>query len=203
MPSSDQSILQGLRNNIAGNAELTMGLLEPILPEVQQAADAITQCFLKDGKLITAGVAANTAVADYCAAIFADRLERERPGLPAIALSSNSVIGQSIAHTISQHEVTARQLRSIALPNDCLLMYGPGSDSAAAVQAISAAHDRGITIVAVTGLGDRDLSALLMPEDIELHIETISVTRLIEAQILISHCLCEAVETYLFGLETS
>lgn len=202
MHSEQIDIQHGLRNSIAANAEVTMGLLEPILPEIERAADAITQCFLKDGKLITAGVAANAAIADYCVAIFADRLERERPGLPAISLSGNSVLSQSIAHTISQHEVTARQLRSIALDEDCLLMFGPCGDSAAGVQAISAAHDRNIQIIAVTGLGDSDLSSLLTPEDIELHIESASLTRMAEAQLFISHCLCEAVETFLFGQDS-
>ena len=190
-----------LRATLAANAEMTMGVLDAVLPEVELAAQAITQSFLNDGKLICCGSSASASISEYCAAIFADRLQRERPGLPTLPLTGASIVGQSVAHNISQHEVHARQIRSLGRPNDCLLVFGPGGDSPVSVQAISAGHDREIQVVAITGSGDTDLSALLTPEDIEIKVQTSSLARLAEAELILSHCLCESVEYHLFALE--
>lgn len=199
MPSEQPG--SALRDILAANSELTMGLLAPLLADVQRGAERITQSFLRDGKLITCGAGTSAAISEYCATIFADRLERERPGLPSFALSSNATLNQSITQNISHHEVLARQVRSLGVANDCLLLFAPGSDSAASVQALSAAHDRGLSIVAITSSGDKDLSAILTPEDLEIHIATDSLARLIEAELLLTHCLCQSVEFLLFGLE--
>lgn len=201
MPSDAGDLQRQLRDTLAANAELTMGSLDTVLPDLEQAATAITQCFLADGKLLTCGTGTSAAISEYCAAVFANRLERERPGLPAMSLSASNVLDQAIAHSVSQHEVQSRQVRSLGMSHDCLLIFGPGSDSTASVQAVSAAHDRSLQIVAVTGSGDTDLSSLLSPEDIEIHVPTHSAARLAEAALFLTHCLCESVEFLLFGLE--
>ncbi len=190
-----------LKATLAANVEMTMGGLDSVLLDVELAAQAITQSFLNDGKLICCGSSATASISEYCAAIFAHRLQRERPGLPTMALTGASIIGQSIAHSVSQHEVHARQIRSLGDKNDCLLIYGPGGDSPASVRAVSAGHDREIQVVAITGSGDTDLSALLTPDDIEIRVQTNSLARLAEAELLLTHCLCESVEYHLFALE--
>lgn len=195
-----QSQHNRLRRLLAANAELTMGIVEAALPQLDIAASAIAQSYLADGKLITCGCGSASAISEYCAAIFADQLEQERPGLPALALSSSAIVSQSITHTSSTHEVYARQIRAHGMANDCLLIFGASRDSAAIVQLVSAAHDRGVQVIAVTGEQDANLASLLTPEDIEIRIQTNSPARLTEAELLISHGLCECVESHLFGL---
>jgi len=202
MPSELSDVQRQLRNTLAANAELTMGALDAVMADLEEGATAITQCFLADGKLLTCGTGTTAAISEYCAAIFANRLERERPGLPALSLSASNVLDQAIAHSISQNEVQSRQVRSLGMSNDCLLLFGPGGDSTASVQAISAAHDRQLKIIAITASGDADLASLLSPDDIEIHVPTASAARLAEASLFLTHCLCETVEFLLFGLES-
>ncbi len=201
MPSS-QSSLPWLRSRIAANAELTMGVIDLLLADIELAAQQITNCFLSDGKLLSCGSAASAAISEYCASVFANRLERERPGLPAIALSASPTLNQSINHSYSQHDLHARQVRTLGSSSDCLIVFAPGNDSAACVQAVGAAHDREMAIIAITGAEDLNLSAVLTPEDTELKVQTESQARLVEAQLLITHCLCEVVEYQLFALES-
>ncbi len=189
-----------IRQTLASNAELTLGVLEPVLGDVTEAGQAISQCFLSDRKLLSCGSAGSIAISEYFAAILSNKLEHDRPGLPCQSLSGNSALHQSISDQSSQHEVYARQIRSTAREGDTLLLFGANTDSAALLQAISAAHDKGVRTIAVTGIGDKNISSLLTPEDCEISIHTESIARLTEAELLISHCLCNLIEFTLFSI---
>ena len=189
-----------IRQILASNAELTLGTLEPVLADIEHAGHVIAQCFLNDRKLLCCGSASSVAISEYLSAILSHTLEHDRPGLPCQSLSGNSALHQSISDQSSQHEVFARQVRSTAKEGDALLLYGAGTDSAAMLQAISAAHDKGVKIIAVTGMGDSNISSLLTPDDCEISVHTNSIARLIEAELLISHCLCKLIEFTLFSI---
>lgn len=191
---------QSLQRILAANAEQTMGGLGLILPVIAQAGAKLSDCYLNDGKVICGASSAATAISDYMAAILMNRLEHDRPGLPTLSLASNHVAKQAITDSSSPHDVYAKQIRALAQDNDCILLYGGNTNSAALVQAISAAHDKQLAIIAITGEADSDISSVLTPDDLEIAIHTRSLARLIEAHVLISHCLCEIVEHSLFGI---
>lgn len=189
-----------IRQNLASSAELTLGTLEPILGDIEQAGQIIAQCFLDDRKLLCCGSASSVAIGEYFSAILSNRLEHDRPGLPSQALSGNSALHQSISDLSSQHEVYARQIRSTAKEGDTLIIFGASTDSAALLQAISASHDKGVKIIAITGMGDGNISSILTPDDCEIPIHTTNIARLVEAELLISHSLCNLIEFTLFSI---
>lgn len=191
---------QALQRILAANAEMTMGGVATLLPDIAAAGQMLSQCYLADRKLLCCASATATAVSDYAAAIMMNRLEQDRPGLPTLSLSANQASKQAITDSSSPHEVYAKQIKALGQQQDCLLAYGSNSNAASLVQAVSAAREKQLSIIALTGEADNDISAVLTPEDLEINIPTRSHARLIEAQMLITHALCEIVEYSLFGI---
>lgn len=178
-----------------------MGIVEPLLADIHRAGERITDCFLRDGKLMTCGCSSAAAISQYMTTLLLTGVKYDRPGLPALALTATAA---TLSDTNGQREIYARQVRALGHAGDVLLLLSANTNSAALVQTIVAAHDRNIAVVAVTGADDQDISAALAAEeDIELYVATSSRTRAIEAQVLIAHCCCALIEQALFGIGES
>ncbi len=189
-----------LRDILAANVEQTMGVIEPLLTDIDRAGELIAQCFLRDGKLMTCGCSSGLAISKYLTAMLANGIEYERPSLPAMTLATN-VIGAG--NNDGKQDVYARQVHALGHSDDVLLLFAANNNAAALAQTIIAAHERSIQVVAITGAEDQDISATLAPEDREIYIATSSKTRIIEAHVLIAHCLCTLIEQSLFGIGES
>ena len=128
-----------------------------------------------------------------------NRFERERPSLPAIALSTDTSSITSIANDYSYDEIFAKQLRALGQEGDVLLAYTTSGNSSNIVAAIKVAHDRGLNVIAVTGKDGGQLDALLKENDIELRVPSNSTARIQEVHLVITHCLCDLIDFQLFG----
>lgn len=195
-----QSIMQNdspLRDILAANVEQTMGVIEPLLADIHRAGELISECFLRDGKLMLCGCSSGLAISQYLTAMLANGIEYERPGLPAIILTA-SAIG-----TDANDSVYARQVHALGHANDVVLLFSANTNSSALARTITAAHERSMQVIAITGAEDQDISAILASNDREIYVASSSKTRIIEAHVLIAHCLCTLIEQSLFGLGDS
>jgi D-sedoheptulose 7-phosphate isomerase len=194
--SLDEHILQILDTNIrttqAISAELT-GL-------IAQAGETLVHCLLSDGKILACGNGASAAQANIFAAAMVNRFERERPSLPAMALSSDAQTISAISNDYSFSEVFAKPIRALGKAGDILLVISPTGNSPNIVQALQAARDREMRLIALTGVDGGDLARLLYAEDIEIRIPSEDTTRIIESHLLITHLLCDLIDTQLFGV---
>ena len=128
-----------------------------------------------------------------------NRFERERPGLPAIALTTDSSTLTSIANDYDYSRVFARQIEALGQPNDLLLAISTSGNSGNVLAAIQSAHDREMAVVAMTGRNGGEAAKLLHPEDVELRVAAESTARIQEVHLLIIHCLCDLVDQQLLG----
>lgn len=183
---------------IHANIETTMQVLEQLPAAIAECSDRIVQCLLEDKKVLCCGFGAAAALAQMFSANLLNRFQYERPGLPAVNLSADAATLTAIARDNSFQDVFAHQIRSLGQPGDLLLLI-TDSSSNATLQAIQAAHDREMSVIALTSRDSEDISALLSVEDFELRAPSDNRARIAEAHLLIINCLCELVDQHLFG----
>ena len=128
-----------------------------------------------------------------------NRYERERPGLPAIALTTDSSTVTSIANDYDYSLVFSRQVEALGQPNDLLLAISTSGNSGNVNYAVQAAHEREMSVVALSGRDGGELGKLLLPGDVEIRVPSDVTARIQETHLLIIHCLCDLVDQHLLG----
>ena len=142
---------------------------------------------------------ASAADAQHFAAELVGRFERERPELPAIALTTDTSLLTAVANDYSFEHVFAKQVRALGAKGDVLLAISTSGNSPNVVAAVAAAHEREMRIVALTGKGGGTIGEMLAPEDVHLCVPHARTMRIQEVHILTIHCLCDVVDATLLG----
>lgn len=168
-------------------------------PFIADAAEVMVQCLLSDGKILACGNGGSAGDAQHFVSELLNRFERERPSLPAVSLCADSLTISSIANDSSFNEIFSKQIRALGQQADVLLAFSTTGNCPNVVQAIQAAHDRDLSIIALTGKDGGDMSRLLHPEDIEIRVPANDAPRIQEVHTLIIHCLCDLIDEFLFS----
>lgn len=192
----DDRVLDHFRESIAikqSSAELA--------PLIVAAARMMTQALLADGKILACGNGGSAADAQHFSGELLNRFELERPGLPAIALTTDSSTLTSIANDYDFNDVFAKQVRALGHPDDVLLAISTSGNSENVLRAIHSAHERGMKVVALTGRDGGAIAQALHAEDVELRVPAQRTCRIQEVHILIIHCLCDLIDAELLGAE--
>jgi D-sedoheptulose 7-phosphate isomerase len=192
---------QRIRAHFAESAELKLVAVDTLAPLIARAAALMTECLLADGKLLACGNGGSAADAQHFAAEMVGRFERERPELPAIALTTDTSILTAVANDYDFAQVFARQVRALGRTGDVLLAISTSGNSANVVAAIAAAHEREMRVVALTGKGGGRINELLASEDVHVCVPHSTTTRIQEVHLLTIHCLCDAIDSSLLGDE--
>ena len=165
------------------------------------AGEAMVQSLLNNGKILTCGNGGSAGDAQHFSSEMLNRFERERPALPAIALSTDTSTLTSIANDYSYNEIFSKQIRALGLPGDILLAVTTSGNSSNILQAIQAAHDREVRVVLLTGKDGGDATNLLHTDDVEIRVPSNSTARIQEVHLLCIHSLCDLIDGQLFGVE--
>ena len=168
---------------------------------VAQAGELLVHSLLSDGKVLCCGNGGSASNAAHFSAKMLNRFERDRPALPAFSIAADSATITGVAEDYSYNDVFSKQIRAIGQSNDLLLAVTTSGKSANMVQAIQAAHDRDMKVLALTGKDGGDVARLLYPEDLEIRITSNSMPRIHEIHLSIIHMLCDLVDGQLFGME--
>ncbi|MCB1857624.1 MAG: phosphoheptose isomerase [Gammaproteobacteria bacterium] len=172
----------------------------PVVTEpIVRAVGAIVASLLEGGKILACGNGGSAADAQHLASELLNRFERERPGLPAIALTTDTSTLTSIANDYDFDEVFAKQVRALGNSGDTLVAISTSGESENINEAILAAHEREMTVVALTGREGGRLASLLDHRDTEIRVPADSTARIQEVHILIIHCLCDLIDQQLLG----
>jgi D-sedoheptulose 7-phosphate isomerase len=123
----------------------------------------------------------------------------ERPGLPAVALTTDSSTLTALSNDYGYEDVFAKQVRALGQAGDVLLAISTSGNSKNVLRAIGMAQSRGMTVVALTGGDGGRISAALRPADIEICVPSPRTCRVQEVHILIIHCICDLIDAGLLG----
>lgn len=179
------------------NAKIHCG--EQLLPHIVEASTVIVDCLLNGNKLLTCGNGPSAALAQLFTNNLINRFERERPSLPAITLGCDLTNVTSIAYESSFNEIFAKEISALGNPGDVLIILSSSGNPSNLLQAIQAAHERGMRVVTLSGRDGGNLSSLLDVEDKELLVPIDSRSRIHEIHLLILFCLCDLIDEQLFS----
>jgi len=172
---------------------------EQLAPAIAAAAAAMTRTLLAERKVLACGNGGSAGDAMHIAAELVNRFELERPALPAIALTADTPTLTAIANDHDYAQVFARQVQALGASGDLLLAISTSGRSPSVVAAVATAHDRGLTVVSLSGKDGGDVADLLGPDDVEIRVPSDSTARIQEVHLLVLHCLCDLIDQELFG----
>ncbi len=184
-----------------GNIESTMQSLDTLTAVTSACGELIVHCLLNEKKVLCCGEGRSGALAQIFSSNLLNRFNYERPSLPAIALNSDATTLTAIAGDGSFTDIFAKQIRALGQAGDALLLISNDGNYGASLQAIQAAHDREMLVISISNQDCSDISALLLPEDIELLVPGNSRARVLETQLLIINSISELIDLQLFGGE--
>ncbi|MBI2993983.1 MAG: phosphoheptose isomerase [Gammaproteobacteria bacterium] len=193
--------IQRVKNNFAESIQVKTEAAERLAPLVAAAADLMTQCLLNEHKVLSCGNGGSAADAQHFSAEMLNRYEMERPGLPAVALTTDTSTLTSIANDYQFADVFSKQIRAIGRPGDVLLAISTSGESPNIIHAVDAAHDREMRVVALTGREGGQIADLIREHDVEIRVPSWSTARIQEVHITILHSLCDLIDHQLLGVE--
>jgi D-sedoheptulose 7-phosphate isomerase len=192
---------QRIKQHFEASAQLKLRAMERLAPVIADAAVLLGKQLQAERKVLSCGNGGSAGDSQHFSSEMLNRFERERPGLPALALTTDTSTLTSIANDYHYNEVFAKQVRALGQAGDVLLAISTSGNSANVVRAIEAAHERGMPVVALTGKDGGAMAAQLAGNDIELRVPSDSTARIQEVHLLIIHCLCDLIDRQLFGEE--
>jgi D-sedoheptulose 7-phosphate isomerase len=190
---------QRIQQHFIDSADLKYQAAQLLSKPIAAAVQAMLACVTSGGKVLACGNGGSAADAQHFAAEFVGRFERERPELGAIALTTDSSILTAIANDYDFNAIFAKQVRALGLPGDVLLAISTSGNSANVLAAMEAAHEREMTVVALTGKGGGKMGAALRETDVHICVPHDRTARIQEVHLLVLHCLCDGVDTQLLG----
>ena len=179
--------------------ETKIGAVKLLAKPIADASYLMSQCLSDENKILACGNGGSAGDAQHFAAELLNRFERERPGLPAVAITTDSSTITAIANDYSYDEIFSKQVKALGHAGDILLAISTSGNSNNVVEAIKAAHDRKMIVVAMTGRDGGKMAAHYKGEDVEIRVPAQSTARIQEVHLLIIHCLCDLIDSQLFG----
>ena len=176
--------------------------VEALSSSIADAADCIANGLLNSGKVLSCGNGGSAADAQHFSSEMLNRFERERPGLPAVALTTDSSTLTSIANDYQFADIFAKQIRALGRPGDVLLAFSTSGNSHNILNAIDAAHDQDMRVILASGKDGGPAGSSLVDGDIELRVPSSSTARIQESHLTIIHCLCDLIDCHLLGQES-
>jgi D-sedoheptulose 7-phosphate isomerase len=194
-------LISRINQHFTDSAQLKLQAMEVLAAPLASASERMVQCLMQEGKILSCGNGGSAADAQHFSAELLNRFEKERPPLAAMALSTDTSTITSIANDYHYNEVFSKQIRALGQPGDILLAISTSGNSANVMEAINAAHDRQMDVVALTGRKGGKIAALLGPADVHICVPAERTARIQEVHLLCLHCMCDAIDCLLLGVE--
>jgi D-sedoheptulose 7-phosphate isomerase len=195
------ALTERIRKHFQDSIQTKILAADSLIDHIRQAGELMANALLDNHKILCCGNGGSAGDCQHFAAELLNRFETERPSLPAIALTTDTSTITSIANDYSYDQIFSKPLKALGQPGDILLAISTSGNSRNIVEAIKAAHERSLHVIALTGRDGGKMAALLNVNDIEIRVPSSSTCRIQETHLLILHCLCDLIDRQLFGGE--
>ena len=184
-----------IQQHFIDSADLHYQVAETLAKPVDAAVQAVLASVTGGGKVLVGGMGSSSALAQYLVNLLVGGFERDRPGLAAMCLSSDALM----ATRWSDGQALAKQILALGQTGDVLVLISTDGSEAALVQAAQAAHEREMSVLALTGHQGGALGRQLRETDVHVCVPHERAARICEVQHLVLHCLCDGIDTQLLG----
>ncbi len=190
---------QRIEQQFIDSADLKYQTAQILSQPIAAAVQALLVCVTNGGKVLACGNGGCAALAQYFAASFVGRFERERPELAALALVSGNAVLTGVANEQAFAGALARQVRALGNAGDVLLVMSVDGNCANVQQAVAAAHEREMIVIGLSGHGGGSMAQKLRDTDVHVDVPHERTARILEILMLALHCMCDAVDAQLLG----
>lgn len=193
------SITDRIKMSFTDSIQTKINAADSIINIIAEASEEIVQALLEGNKILCCGNGSSACTSSHFSSHMLNRFKQERPGLPAITLGGDLATLSAIANDYHFCDIFAKQIRALGYANDLLLAISTSGNSTNIINAIKAAHDKGMNVIALTGNDGGKLVDHLYEKDIEVRVPAFDAPRIQETHLLIIHCICDIIDFRLFG----
>lgn len=193
MTTLQERVSAHFAESIRAKQEAEKVLVEP----TAQAAELMLQCLMNDGKILACGNGGSAADAQHFAAEMTGRFEKERMELAAVALTTDTSALTAIGNDYGFDHVFSKQVRALGRAGDVLVGISTSGNSTNVIEAIKAAHERDMHVIAMTGRDGGKIAAMLKDTDVLLNVPYPRTARVQENHILLIHAMCDCIDSAL------
>ncbi|MDT3671402.1 MAG: phosphoheptose isomerase [Aromatoleum sp.] len=194
-------LIHRISRQFEDSARVKLDAIEALAAPIAGAVEIMTGSLLNNGKILSCGNGGSAADAQHFAAELVNRFEMERPPLAAVALTTDTSTLTSIANDYDYNQIFSKQVSALGQPGDVLLAISTSGNSPNVIEAITAAHERDMRVIALTGKGGGRIGEMLGDHDIHLCVPADRTARIQEVHLLVLHCLCDGIDCLLLGVE--
>jgi D-sedoheptulose 7-phosphate isomerase len=192
-------LITRIKRQFEESAQVKLLAADILAEPMTVAIDAMVDALSNDNKILACGNGGSAADCQHFAAELIGRFERERLPLAAIALTTDTSILTAIGNDYSYADIFSKQVQGLGRPGDVLLTVSTSGNSDNVINAIKAAHERDMRVIALTGKGGGRTTELLREEDVHLCVPHDRTARIQEVHLLILHSLCDGIDWNLLG----
>ena len=194
-------LISRISQQFSDSAHTKLEAIELLAAPIAGAVEVMVGSLVGNGRILACGNGGSAADAQHFAAELVGRFEMERQGLAAIALTTDTSIMTAVANDYGFKAIFERQVRALGQPGDVLLAISTSGNSPNVIEAIQAAQDNDLRVVALTGKGGGQIGEMLRDSDIHLCVPSDRTARIQEVHLLTLHCLCDGSDCLLLGDE--
>ena len=191
---SNQDKITRVKQHFEASIQAKQLAMEALSPLIVGAAEMICQSLQQGGKVLSCGNGGSAGDAQHFSSEMLNRFEKQRRGLAAIALTTDSSTLTSIANDYDYSRIFSRQVEALGKSNDILLAISTSGNSENVLEAVKAAQAQQLGVIALSGRDGGKLSALLAEQAIEICVPSDSTARIQEVHLLVIHCICDLID---------
>jgi DnaA initiator-associating protein len=193
-------MIENIKKSFTESIQTKIAAAEALPEHIAKAAKMMIDALIRGNKILTCGNGGSAAAAQDFSAKLMNRYERNRPSLPAVALTTDTSTITAIANDFSFDDIFSKQVKALGQAGDILLAISTNGNSANVINAMQAALKRDMTIVALTGQDGGDMAGFMGENDVEIRVPSSRKARIQEVHMLINHNLCESIDNALFPI---
>ena len=201
VPINTMDLISRVSQHFHASAQTKLDAVELLAAPIAEAVETMTTCLINDGKILACGNGGSAADAQHFAAELVGRFEAERQELAAVALTTDTSIITAIANDYHYNVIFAKQVRALGRSGDVLLAISTSGNSANVIEAITAAHDADMRVIALTGKTGGQIGEMLREGDVHICVPAERTARIQEVHLLTIHCICDGIDCLLLGAE--
>jgi len=192
-------MIERIRNNFTESIQTKIAAADALPEKIAKAGELMVKTLLNGGKILTCGNGGSAGDAQHFSAEMLNRYERDRPPLPAIALTTDTPTITAIGNDYDFNQIFSKQIKALGQAGDILLAFSTSGNSKNVIEAIRAALAKDILIITCTGKDGGEMAGLIGANDVEIRVPSNSTARIQEVHLVVIHSLCDLIDNQLFG----